>query len=458
MKKIILVQPYYENIWEPIGLGFIAAYLKKHYVGELDIQCYQGNFDSDEIIIEACIDADVIGFSCTSPAWPHALRLAEEIKAKNSNARTVFGGFHVSALPDVCIGYDAADQIVIGEGEEAFLQIVNGCTDPIVDGTKTDMKEVPWPDREIIKNHRTVALCESMNGKRIASFQVNRVCPVACAFCAERVITGKYRKSNPIRTRSIPDALDEIDQVTKDLKLNYFKFVDATFDISPQFVIDFCKEKIRRGNTTEWECLIHCSFTSDEMFYWLKKAQCHQVNMGVESGSDKILKDIGKGLRVKRILKAFEWAQKHEIERRGFFLLGMPNETREDLIMTEDLIDIIKPDVVGFTILCPYPGTDLYEHDKHKNTDWETMDEYTNDFWSTEHFTNIELKAHQAYFKTKYDLLLCERQEDSSQVGGFGDMRSSTLDELEQDAPGFEDPNAQLDDEPKKSNGLNVIQ
>ena len=136
----------------------------------------------------------------------------------------------------------------------------------------------------------------------------------------------------------------------------------------------------------------------------------------------------------------------------------MPNETREDLIMTEDLIDIIKPDVVGFTILCPYPGTDLYEHDKHKNTDWETMDEYTNDFWSTEHFTNIELKAHQAYFKTKYDLLLCERQEDSSQVGGFGDMRSSTLDELEQDAPGFEDPNAQLDDEPKKSNGLNVIQ
>ena len=247
MKKIILVQPYYENIWEPIGLGFIIAYLKKHYVGELDIQCYQGNFDSDEVILEACMDADVVGFSCTSPAWPHALRLAEEIKSISPSTRTVFGGFHVSALPDVCIEYDAVDQIVVGEGEEAFLQIVNGCSDPIVDGTKTDMKEVPWPDRKIIKNHRTVSLCESMNGKRIASFQVNRVCPVACAFCAERVITGKYRKSNPVRTRSIPDALDEIDQVTKDLKLNYFKFVDATFDISPQFVIDFCKEKIRRG-------------------------------------------------------------------------------------------------------------------------------------------------------------------------------------------------------------------
>lgn len=458
MKKIVLVQPYYENIWEPIGLGFIAAYLKKYHEGELDIQCYQGNFDTDEVIISACDGADYVGFSCTSPAYPHAIRLAEEIKKISPSTTTVFGGFHVSALPDECIKDDAVDQIVVGEGEEAFLQIVNGLKDPIVEGSKTNMKDVPWPDRKIIKNYRTVGLCESMNGKRIASFQINRVCPVACAFCAERVITGKFRKSNPVRQRPISDALDEIEAVTKELNLNYFKFVDATFDVSPQFVIDFCKEKIRRGNTTEWECLIHCSFTTEEMFYWLKKSNCHQVNMGVESGSDKILKDIGKGLRVRKVKKAFEWAKKHNIERRGFFLLGMPNETREDVRMTEELIDEILPDVVGFTILCPYPGTDLYEHDKHENTDWETMDEYTNDFWSTEHFTNIELKAQQAYFKTKYDLLLCERMDDSSQFGGFGDMRNVTVEELEESAPEFEDPKTQLSNDEKSKNKLNVIQ
>ena len=60
MKKVILIQPYYENIWEPIGLGFIAGYLKKHYVGELDLQCFQGNFDTDETIIEACVNADIV--------------------------------------------------------------------------------------------------------------------------------------------------------------------------------------------------------------------------------------------------------------------------------------------------------------------------------------------------------------------------------------------------------------
>lgn len=425
MKKVILIQPYYENIWEPIGLGFIAGYLKKHYVGELDLQCFQGNFDTDETIIEACVNADIVGFSCTSPAWPHALKLSKEIKKISPRTRTVVGGFHPSALPHECIKEDSIDQVVTGEGEEPFLHIVNGTfTDPIVPGTKPPMQEMPWPDREVIKNYRTVGLCESMNGKRTASFQCNRVCPVNCAFCAERIVSGRFHKrNNPIRTRDIEDLLDEIDHVTEQLDLNYFKFVDATFDISPQFVIDFCKAKIARNNTTEWECLIHCSFTTEEMFQWLKKAQCHQVNMGVESGSDKILKDVGKGLKTKTVRKAFAWAKKAGIERRGFFLFGMPNETREDLLLTEKLIDEIEPEVVGFTILCPYPGTNFYDHEKYKDIAWEFADEYSNNFWHTENFTNIELKAQQAYFKTKYDLLLCERQEDSSQVGGFGDMR-----------------------------------
>ena len=424
MKKVILVQPYYENIWEPIGLGFIAGYLKKHYEGELDLQCFQGNFDTDEVIVEACTGADVVGFSCTSPAWPHALRLAGAIKEVSPSTRTVFGGWHPSALPQESAAHPFVDQVVIGEGEEVFLDVVNGNTDPIVQGTKPSMLDLPWPDRQIIKNYRTVDLCETMNGKRTASFQCNRVCPVACAFCAERVITGtRNRRDNPIRSRPVLDMCDEIEHVIEELDLNYFKFVDATFDITADFVIEFCKEKIKRGITTEWECLIHATFANEEMFKWLKLAQCHQVNIGVETGSPRILRDIKKGLTIKSVKNVFAWAKKHGVERRGFFLFGMPNETRADLLLTEELIDEIDPDVVGFTILCPYPGTDLYKPELHQNVDWEKADEYSNDFWCTEHFTNIELKAQQAYFKTKYDLLLCERQEDSSQGGGFGDMR-----------------------------------
>jgi hypothetical protein len=72
MTKVVLIQPYYENIWEAIGLGFIGSYLKKHFKGELDLSFFQGNFDTDEEIIAGCLGADVVGFSCTSPAYPHA--------------------------------------------------------------------------------------------------------------------------------------------------------------------------------------------------------------------------------------------------------------------------------------------------------------------------------------------------------------------------------------------------
>jgi len=104
--------------------------------------------------------------------------------------------------------------------------------------------------------------------------------------------------------------------------------------------------------------------------------------------------------------------KKAGIERRAFFLLGMPNETEEDLKLTESLIDEIKPEVVGFTILCPYPGTSLYQHKNYQHINWQNADEYSNDFWSTEHFSNQELHQWQAYFINKYKTGLCERLQN----------------------------------------------
>lgn len=414
--KITLIQPYYENIWESIGLGYIIGYCQKHRP-DVQFQFYQGNFDDDQTIINSSSDSDIIGFSCTSPAFAHALRLSKSIKAINPKAHTVFGGWHPSAMKGECIT-DSIDQIVIGEGEQAFLDIINGERAQIVQGTKLGFQDLPFPDRKTIKNHRTVDLCESMNSKRITSFQGNRVCPVACIFCAEHIVTGRFRKSsNPIRSRDPEDILDEIEEVVKEYRIDYFKFVDATFDVSAKYVIDFCKAKIARGIDLEWEALIHPAFATEEMMQWLAKANCNQINIGCESGSDKVLRKVGKGTKRATLVRVFKWAKDAGIERRGFFILGMPNEEIEDLLLTDTLIDEIKPDVVGFTILCPYPGTNIYDPAIHKGTNWENTDEYSNDFWYTEHLTNRELHAWQAYFKTKYDPLLCERQEYSPEMG-----------------------------------------
>ena len=400
--KVTLIQPYYFNVWEAIGLGYIAAYCKKNYTGKLKLDFFQGYFDKDEDIIAEASKSDLVGFSCTSPSFVHGLRLAEQIKHKNTKTKIVFGGNHVSALKGL-IQEQAIDQIVTGEGEQAFLEILQGNVDKIVKGKPVNFSHLPWPDRDLIRNARTVDLCYQMTGQRISSFQANRVCPFHCSYCSEKAVTGIYNsKSNPIRSRDVSDLLEEIESIAEKYKLDAFKFVDATFDTSAEYVISFCKEKIHRNNVLEWECMIHASLSKKEMFSWLRRANCRQINVGCESGSPRILNAMKKGVTPETLINVFDWAKENGIKRRAFFIIGMPEETEEDLLMTEELAERLMPDVFGVTILCPYPGSDLYNHDSMRFVEWDKTDEYSNDFWSTSHFSNNQLKAWQKRLTDKF--------------------------------------------------------
>ncbi len=412
--KITFIQPYYENVWEALGLGYIIAYCKEHAGGQHDYSFFHGNFDHVTDMVLQGSTSDIVAISCTSPTYAHALQIARDIKHLNPNVHIVLGGWHPTALPDEVIKEDNVDQVITGEGELAMVRCILGSRKPILKGVKLEPDELPCPDRKAIKNERTIALCQKMNGKRIASFQMNRGCKVHCKFCSEITMTGKHHgRTNPIRTRDFDSVLDEIMHTNADFGINYFKFVDATFDVTPEMVIAFCKRKYDRCNTMPWEANIHPSFVQDEkVFDWLAKANCEQINVGVESGSPYILKDVGKGSSVNTIKSVFKWAKKYGIKRRAFFLLGMPEEDDSDIDLTIDLINMIEPDVIGFTILAPYPGGDFYEESLHKDVDWSKVDEYSNDIWSTANFTNKELKENQALFTERFKHLLCERQGD----------------------------------------------
>jgi len=401
--KVTLVQPRYFNIWEALGLAYIAAHAKRQYHGELEIDFYQGYFDSDETIIEGAKDSDVVGFSCTSPVFKHGLALARRIKRINPGVRTVFGGFHPTAVPQDCLEEDGVDQVVVGEGEEAFLEILNGCADGIVRGEQFKAFDQIFPDRELVKNGRAIDLCERQIGRRITSFLSNRVCPFRCTFCAERTVTGVFnRATNPVRERDPGHLLDEIERVHRTYKLDLFKFADATWNTSAEKVVAFCEEKIRRGFTLPFEANVHCSLVTKEMLEAMKAAGCIQINAGCESGSQRILRDMKKGLTLEKIVETFAWADEIGIERRAYFMLGMPNETVEDIRLTEKLVERIKPDVFGVTILCPYPGSDLYNPAAMKHYDWSTTDEYSNDYWSTQHLSNADLKRWQRHLMKKF--------------------------------------------------------
>jgi anaerobic magnesium-protoporphyrin IX monomethyl ester cyclase len=401
--KVTLIQPKYFNIWEALGLAYIGAHLKKEFPGKLDLKFYQGNFDDDSIIIEDAKTSDVVGFSCTSPVFKPALHLAQSIKEINPGVRTVFGGFHPSAIPNDCLEEDAVDQVIVGEGEEAFLSILLGENAPLVQGERFRGLNEIFPDRTLIRNIRTVDLCEQQIGKRITSFQSVRVCPFRCSFCAERVVTGIYnRNDNPLSERNPVHLLDEIELVAKELNLDYFKFADATWNTSIEKVTAFCEEKIKRKFKLPWDANVHASFADKEMLRIMKAADCQLINVGVESGSQRILNDMKKGLSVKNVRNVFRWGKELGLERRGFFFLGMPNETEEDIRLTEKLVEEIQPEVFGVTILSPYPGTNYYDPETMKDYDWTFADEYSNPYWRTQHFSNAEIKRWQAYLTDKF--------------------------------------------------------
>jgi len=404
--KVTLVQPRYFNIWEALGLAYIGSYAKKKFPGKLKISFYQGYFDDDHTIIDDAKQSDIVAFSCTSPVFKHGVELARTIKLLNPEVRTVFGGFHPSAVPNDCIAEEAVDQVIVGEGEVAFLKVLSGDISPIIYGDRFMELNELFPDRELMKNFRTVDLCERQIGKRVTSFQSVRVCPFRCAFCSERVVTGVFnRKTNPLRQRDVKHLLDEIKWVASKYSLDYFKFSDATWntsDKSNEKVVEFCEEKIRQNINLPWEANVHAAFINKAMLKIMKKAGCQMINVGCESGSQKILNDMRKGITVEKIRKVFQWGKELGIERRGYFLIGMPNETIKDIRMTERLIEEIQPDVFGITILCPYPGSDFYNSATMKNRDWSFADEYSNPYWETAHFSNVELKKWQDYFAEKF--------------------------------------------------------
>lgn len=400
--KVVLVHGKYFNSWEALGLGYIGAYIKKHVPG-LDVRFYQGCFDDDETIVEGCADADIVAFSCTTPTFPHTVQIAQRIREVNPKVRSVVGGYHPSAVPRDCL-LGGIDQVVVGEGEAGMVDLINGCRDTTIRGRIMEFSELPWPDRNLIRNERNIQVAYNDNKKRITSFQSHRACPFMCKYCLDghfKVLYGNVRKA-PVRYRPVGDLLDEISYVAENYRLDLIKFSDPTWNTNVNWVVEFCREKIRRGIRIPFYPNIHATVCTEEMINLMAEAGCYEIAIGVESGSPKILKQIGKGTTVGTIKRCCDWASKAGIIRRGYFILGMPEETEEDLLLTEQFAETLDLDEYGFTILCPYPGTQLYDAAKHSAIAWENTDEYSNDFWETRTVSNARLREWQARLVEKF--------------------------------------------------------
>jgi radical SAM superfamily enzyme YgiQ (UPF0313 family) len=168
-----------------------------------------------------------------------------------------------------------------------------------------------------------------------------------------------------------------MERVVAQHNIEFLKFADPEVNTGPGRAKALARELIKRGWTTPWGGNFLVNPFDEEDAELLYQAGCREVWFGLESGSDRILKSMGKGTSVRTIRRAFKATRDVGLMRRSYVLFGTPLETKETIVETEALIDEVRPDTVSFSILAPYPGTEYYDEATHGNLPWESIDEYS---------------------------------------------------------------------------------
>jgi len=413
--KVSFVRARYPSVWEPTNLMYVSAFIKKNYQRELEVQILDGYFDSDNEILKSVADSDFVGFSGTTPQLGHIIHLSKLVKSENKDIRIVAGGYGPSLQPHKILNEPSIDHLIIGEGEQSMLDLVKGITkDKIISNLPiADVDSIPNPDRDSIDLNRYISIAEKEEGRRVTSIMTERGCAFACTFCAEGEFGTIWRKASmkdgeinyerPIRVRSRNPKLvvEEMKEVKERFNITFFKMNDAETNPSRAHFINLCKEMVKQKLDVPWGCNMRCDKMDDEMCEWAVKAKCEEFWMGLESGSPEIHRHINKGTTVEMIRKAFQISKKHGIARRTYCLLGTPPESYDTIKQTEKFIEEVDPDIIGFSILAPYPGTSYWTKE-YDEMDWSDVDEFSNTMWNSKFLSNKELRTEQARLIEKF--------------------------------------------------------
>ena len=415
--KILLIDPPYERIigfksdWFPLGISYIASYMiaRGHEVGVYhaehstdteytSIVKYSENFSKYKLVIESdnhpiweevrkkisSFRPRVVGLSVLSPKAPSAFKIAHICKNIDPSIIVVFGGQHPTIKPEEILFNKNVDLAVRGEGEVTFCELIENLqkTKPNLHAItglsfRENGKIVHNIDRRLIKNlddlplparHKLFDL-NTYTPVQLNMVMTSRGCPYKCAFCASQNIWG-----DRVRFRSVENVLDEIRELKDTYAVKDIIFIDDSFTINKNYVKELCHKLIEERLNITWNCLTRVNIISDEIIALMKKAGCTKVDVGIESGNERVLKLINKGITLLQIKNAIKILRRNKMLWAGFFMFGFPTETEKEIMDTLDLLKELKPDRATISIFTPYPGTKLYDLAKEKGMVLEPID------------------------------------------------------------------------------------
>lgn len=419
-EKIVLVSPRSLHAWECLGLGYLASYSYKFGFRPERYRFFTGEFDSDEEIIAGCEDADVVGFSLTSFQVRHALSLVREIKKINPRAKIVWGGYAVSGLTQsqlLEMYGDYVDHFVQGPGEESWVEILSTPNAPRVirKPLMATLNQIPFPDRDLIRIERNFEKLRKRGEGRKTSMEMQRGgCPFGCIFCAAGSLTRTHGRS-----RTAENIVDEM-QILRDKygmdKDSMVLMCDAEIFLSPE-MHKMAELKIQRGIEFKFGMNVVASTilqpAARRVLEKIVEAGCTEVWMGVES-DPSLMHLTGKPITPDQVREAYRITREMGLIRKAYFILGFtPEETEQTILNRIPFVEELDPEVVGFTIYVPVPGSPGYNHELHKEIDYANSDEYYNTYTHTKTLSNADLQYWQRYLVQYFEDRITYRQQNN---------------------------------------------
>ncbi len=359
--------------YPPIGLLYIAAYLKKYGPKNLQLKVIDTvleNMDYSDIAnLIAKENPDIVSTQILTFTLIDSLKIVQLVKKINPQIITVVGGRHCDIYPTETIRFKFIDYLIQGEGEITFLELVKNLNRPenlqnlagLTFKTKNgiinnpprlieNLDQLPFPARELTpyKKYRFLLAKNSVFTTLITS----RGCPYSCTFCDE----GR-KKFRALSARRI---VDEILECKNNFGIDTFFIFDSTFTINRQRVLDFCDELIKRKLNIIFDIRSRVNLIDEEMLKKLKQAGCVRIQYGVESGNDKVLKKINKLITAEQTKKVIKITHKYNFEILCDFMFGLPGEREEEIMDTINLSIELPIDYAHYAITTPYPNTALY--------------------------------------------------------------------------------------------------
>ncbi len=398
----------------PLGLAYIGAVLLENdtSVLALDMNVLHKDVQSDDLSsIAQSILSDqlvprlartrhplknlvkrekprIVGISTYTQTYLNALEIARTVKAVDPEIITVLGGPHVTFLPADAMKRSEVDIVVRNEGEFTMLELVKYYKDQL--GSLKEIKGINFrrqgkcvatPARPSIENLDALPyparhLLPLHSYRYPGNLLTARGCPAQCIFCAAGAMSGrKYRMRSP------RNVVNELVNLYEELKLRHFTFADDTFTVFRDRTLKICDLIKESGLNMSWGCSTRVNTVTKEILERMAKSGCDNINFGVESGNQRILNSIKKGVTLKQVRDAVKWTRELEMIPVCSFMMPHPDDTLETILETKkfmkELLELGAD--VSLTLTTPFPGTYLYNHAKElgvtiTSDNWDDFD------------------------------------------------------------------------------------